>query len=844
MAQRENSDRAKKDAVMAHMSADDYGYDEAGAEYADDTTAHESTETEYLNEFGEARSGTADNSEVNRGRKANGSPKGRVSPDDVEDAMVVDPKKQAFVANEDPENIERYKALIDEWESGSDVVNNAAKVQELSLQRQEYAKKISAAMQSGDPRLADVRQYFDADIAEINKQDMSGESYFKFIQRRAELRDKIFDEDPDVSPQSYATSAELIQNMLNAKFKIEDQYDLINIRRDVALEHFGNPRFIAEVARLPGELADELLIDFDRRDLMFKDGGDASEQAKARLAYSRELAKLLHVQTHNAPGAGDSLTSKVRAFQGIREMGRNLIHDQRAIILFANNTHDQKSYELGLSALDNKTFNQDVFAEWKKTITSQELRTTVNSKAGIFRLARTKFEKEYEAGRPSMAGSFAVLEQAAKEILANPDLVKEITQHGSADEIECLNLFTREAQREISRVAESHVEEHAYENMRASWTADETSSDPARRENKAASVVSVGEKSFFFSGKLDSGEIYKVDLAAAGGGLVLEAVDGGHVRVSASAADAEAGKFVVVPIAGVMAPPVGTQTRNGALDAGMEGRQHLQGLINRHGVAGMRIRPMIGPSGEQVANISLDSGEDLGQRLLRDGYAVPSASKDNVIRREHLTKLAEANKRGLWRDGFPEIDEGWRREAKAPELSARDKREKVLATANQALAGSPADAKRKLSDPNTRLFGLPVDETVRNTKYDQHLEDLMKRNPTRLLKIYGNNMEILKDLRERKATLTQEEKVAHDILSLGRRAMAGALVKGGYLTPEEARKDGHPLMSRRALSINADALRGIGAGIAAGADKAGKSIKKHAEHGKRLVFNMLNQAME
>ena len=161
-----------------------------------------------------------------------------------------------------------------------------------------------------------------------------------------------------------------------------------------------------------------------------------------------------------------------------------------------------------------------------------------------------------------------------------------------------------------------------------------------------------------------------------------------------------------------------------------------------------------------------------------------------------------------------------------------------------SLSGSHADVFRKLSHKETRLFALPVEKWSAMSGVDREILRVAKTNPARLQTIYANNMEILRDLRERKDKLTEPEKLAHDQLSLGRRALAQALVETGHMTLEQAQKDGHPLMSRKALRLDPKYLRTLYEGGAKAVEKTVELAEQGARKGARFLNSMLDFAQD
>ncbi|MFZ3583782.1 hypothetical protein ACOI1H_16635, partial [Loktanella sp. DJP18] len=123
---------------------------------------------------------------------------------------------------------------------------------------------------------------------------------------------------------------------------------------------------------------------------------------------------------------------------------------------------------------------------------------------------------------------------------------------------------------------------------------------------------------------------------------------------------------------------------------------------------------------------------------------------------------------------------------------------------------------------------------------DKAIMEIARSNPGRLIDIYDNNLDILKDLRKRKDKLNQDEKLAHDRLDMGRRAIGKSLSELGHLDPKKVERDGHPMMSRKGLHANLDALRPIGNAIA----KTGDVIQKYAPEAIRKGRGLMDDLMK
>lgn len=258
---------------------------------------------------------------------------------------------------------------------------------------------------------------------------------------------------------------------------------------------------------------------------------------------------------------------------------------------------------------------------------------------------------------------------------------------------------------------------------------------------------------------------------------------------------------------GIVAPPDNgeTMTNDGKVDAGKASKNFHEQIYNKACVGSIDTRNFnfefekTKDGRETMLSVKLPDGRYVSDVMLQGGYALPVAGEARN-RKEKFAQGAEARGKGLHKHGFPEDDDSWRRDRKCPKLSALDKTERLFATVTSSTAGNPAAARRLLEMKETQLFALPMEEWTNYGNVDREVSKVVKRNPKKVMNIYENNMEILNDLRARHKDgkkLTEDEKIAHDTLSIGRRAMAHALVNSGHMTIEEARKDSHKLLSQR-----------------------------------------------
>lgn len=933
-----------------------------------------------------------------------------------------------------PDDVDLYLEQIKKWESGPDFVNDADRVDRVKKERLRLASRIAEEPHLiADRRLSGKSDYLDADLRYNDNLDPASVEYGRFVRERAALRDELFEGKSFVSAKDYTDFALRKQESILAKENIHLQYELIDLRREAALEHFDDPRFVAEVSRHPAGLFDELLVDFDRRDLLLGKMDPATE------ARSAAMSDLFSESVQKSIKLGQTKAENVMNFQNMREVGRNIRHNQRAISNFAA-AFDKGTpqYEIGMSALDDDAFSDGLYNSWIKGLSRAD-KNLINEKksaAAAFVVAHRRFQKELDAGDPSAGKSFAVLEHAAEKILNQNGLQRKLAEIGDKDDVAAnlaaLHVFgERYKQRHLDKLGEN-LEEQVIARMgdavhsegqhqgRSEGPSAEGETyalnlDPDRPALKgriSAEIVdlvsatrdALGEPSVrsaaviglarmeaaaagneglssilarasqavaskdrdeaigfaesvlkalpesdlagkgvsdgrgfskhisaFKDGKISSDQLVvsaaglaahagmssdqgiakllTADIAAMSQGsfndLVagsvdraarhagsrdlgrlarnlrergasdadgmkrefdvalsphepsFEVVDGAHLRVANCREDLENGKGIILRLSGIVTPPEGVETRLGNLDAGMESRSHLEEVIQRHGIKSLGLEIHRLDTGEDVIKAKLSSGEDLSQRMLRDGYAIPTKEGPENIRREYLTKQAEAGRRGLWRDGFPEMDQSWRREKGAPEMTWRDKRLRLTETVASAMAGSENgvrrmfsssvtsdDTYRRLSRSETKLFALPINAWSNSSRIDEEIKKIARRNPSRIIDIYSNNMEILKDLRKRKDKLTQAEKVAHDRLTLGTRAIGSALVSTKNLDPRQLRKDDAELISRSGIELSARGVRAVADVTVHMAEGAAHVVKETAKRGARGARWMLNEAMD
>jgi endonuclease YncB( thermonuclease family) len=729
-----------------------------------------------------------------------------------------------------------YLKQIRDWkgqgeENKNEFVNNAALVDLAREERLDLARKFMLKPELiSDPRLGENIKYLNADLAYISRSDASSSDYSTFMQRRAELRDQMFQGDPVVTSEDYAKVAGRAQRMIAEEKYVDYQYDLIDLRKEAALEHFDDPRFITEVYRNKKGLMDELLVDFDRKDLLKGEMG----QHSATAGRSQALAETFDSTVKNDGKDFKSGAEKVRNFQMAREVGLNIRHNQRAIAGFADlHPKDGVHFERGMAALDNTRWSEGLWPDYSNAL-SNEQKTFIKMHKGpaaAFKVAREQFEKQFDAGDPDMAKSFAVMEQAASKIEHNSRLQEKLATIGGAEDVAALHMFS-EKYREtaLGKSVSEMVDNSVTEKMKESKTL--VGLDGGRGVVRQGSLTKKGK----------SGEEYGLKLGGENDNAI-EVIDGAHVRIANSQSDLDDGKGIVMRLDGIVAPPNGVSTKSGKLDAGLEAKANLEAVIKRHGISSLGMKIQTSQTGEETIQLRTADGENVSQRMLRDGYALPT--KDNVEGnlREYLTKQAEGNGRGLWREGFPDMDQSWRREKDSPNLTWVDKRLKLTSTVNGSLCHTQMEVARNLTRSETKIFALPLNKFAGSNLVDREIAKVVDKNPSRIMDIYSSNMEILEDLRKRKDKLTQPEKIAHDQLALGRRALGQSLVDRNLLDPKQFKKDSAEMLSRKGIQLNLEGVRKVADATGKIAEAGVRQAMKHGSKAKRGLNWLLDEAM-
>ncbi|MFZ3584230.1 hypothetical protein ACOI1H_18995, partial [Loktanella sp. DJP18] len=653
---------------------------------------------------------------------------------DVEDALVLgtDTPKSFDAKQSVHENLavlDRYTDAVSKWKSGFPVASDADVVAKLQAERIACARYIRAHGLVGSDQLKDVGDFLAVDFAWISRPDPKDGEYGDYVRQRNLVRQRVFHDektgefhDRIDSVATYARATAAISFAMVESKNIEDHYEFLSVRQEAVAEHFNNPRFIAEVGLYDrNKIDDELLVDLDRSDLKSK----ASKARSVALADIFAEGTVIDESKNNGSKKSNDIDTptylKIDRFQNLRETGRRLAHEPDAIIRFSRlsiprevtNGDGEKEVvqrvsggqlEFGLQALDNKAYSPSVMTEWLHSLSPKERREVKNEPVALFRKARETFERDYDrlaagksiVGNHSLAASFAVMERSAAEIHSNYPKYNKNGQLSNAADQGSLALFSKEYRRETLDRMPDLIDEKVMSRI------------PESERNNGDKSGTAIHKS-----KGKSGEEYHLDLGGSADSVHIEVADGNHLRLSNSKEDAEAGKFVQLRLEGLTVPAAGQQTKNGKLDAGAESKGHLEALIARFGrgdaLKNMGLAIELNKNGETVLNATIESGESLSQRMIHDGYGLPSAEGEGSLRREHHAKVAESQKRGIWKEGFPEVDRDWRTESRSPSLNAKDKRDRLAGLVGRSMAADTQSITSMLSRPETKIFALELD---------------------------------------------------------------------------------------------------------------------------------------
>jgi endonuclease YncB( thermonuclease family) len=739
---------------------------------------------------------------------------------------------------EAPNYVGHYLEAVRKWQYETKGGNDAEAIERLQRERLAIGRSLVADNKTMDPQLSGVMEYLKADLVQMNRPGPKNSEYGEYIREKMRLRDVVFGDAYMVGADSYINAAQRMAEAIYKGDHVKDQYDLLAVRREAALEHFGDPEFIVAVAKHKSDLNDELLVDFDRGDLRDTAAGVRSDA----------LSQVFQESVSAGLKPNLSQSDAIASFQKMRAYGREIMTDQKALMDWAEGTAGSPSDEkIGLAALRDVSYSTPLLAKWTEGLSAEEKRDLKNNPVSYFKLANDKFQEDLKAGRPETAESFAILEKSALTIRSNTKWANEFNKASSNDEKAILARFGAEQQKKEFGNIGQRVEQDVLKKMGRENIRDQSvEGDVEARQVKGQEPV----EAFSLSGTTP----------------FMEVIDGSHVRVAKSAEDLKNGKGAVMQLAGLAVPKLGTSTRSGDFDAGRDSKEHLEVLIAANRASAetygkdnpLGFQVIANEKGEQVLKLTLLSGEDVSQRMIRDGYGIPTKDVPGSIRMEHLAKQAQGGRRGLWREGFAEVDATWRADKMMPGLSEHEKRNKVVEMVGLAMVGSSSDVNRRLNDQDaheaslrlrqndTKLFALPISNWSANSKIELEVLKATKADPFRIRDIYNNNMELLGDLRDKykSGKITPDEKIAHDRLSIGRRVMASALVETGHLTAEQSRKDGHPLISSKAKKTNLETLLPTKEQFFKGVEVVGDAAQRTANRAKGALNTIMEVAME
>lgn len=710
--------------------------------------------------------------------------------------------------------IDDYLDMIRKWTSGAEFAANAEQVEQLKQERIAAAAELAQLGLIAHPALRHVAPYLAADVAYNSRPRPEEESYAQFVEHRAKMRDMI-SKDNLIGAEAYVRSARVTQRMMVAGTHIDDQYDLIELRRESALESFNDPRFVVDVGEVAGgAYRDELLVDFDRSDLM---GRAARTRSKAMSDVFLDT-----IATRKQAGDGHAMAA---SFMAMREAGAAIRDDHQALFNFGDATGgDAAARALGLVALEAPVYSTEMVKDFCSELPGSysERRQAwgrIRTLPGIFHEARLDFERRFAAGDPKCARAFAVMEKAAGDIFKSQHEISVLTRD-SLDDAAVLFMFSPEGKARYRDPVAASVEERTIATMK-----------------QKGAYATLGERGISARGVDKKGEHFTLEMTEPGQGVHIETVDGGRIRISRSAEDAAAGRFIEGRLADLAVPKRGVMSKDGSLDAGEAAKAHLDHLIERHGVRGLGITMSDDKDGHRTIRLTLPTGEDVSQKMIRDGYGVPL--EDHALRHEMLAKSAEAGRRGLWKNGFVDQKSDWRAEAHRPGLSNRDKQSGLAhrrsGTVAKAMAGNANDVARRLTSVETKIFALPLERWSGLGAVDREVMKVAATSPGRLMDIYASNIEILEGLRERKQKLTDHEKLAHDRLTIGANSLAKALVRTGHLDEAVAAGNHHGLMSQKSLTLPKDLLERPINAAAYTAEKGAKTVAEGARYTKSIL---------
>ena len=151
-----------------------------------------------------------------------------------------------------------------------------------------------------------------------------------------------------------------------------------------------------------------------------------------------------------------------------------------------------------------------------------------------------------------------------------------------------------------------------------------------------------------------------------------------------------------------------------------------------------------------------------------------------------------------------------------PEFSARRWSPEEGSLSGEVASQMPAcldKLRTHLWSPDAKFLALPVNEfatekfgtrrllVAAGGNVARELTELAVKEPDRMKALYANTVNAMIALRKTGDLQTENDKLAHDRLEMGRRAMGLVMARKGLLEPGEIAKDAYPLMSKQAESL-------------------------------------------
>ena len=742
-----------------------------------------------------------------------------------------------------------YLSTIGLWTDPANV-GDAEKMRALKQRRQDIVVEMAGDLAAqNDPRMVGATRYYAADTAVTASPAPSSRQYLSYVAQRDSMRKELYSGFPEGSAAGYARAGQYIAGMIAAGSAPHSEYAMLDVRRDTVRRNFNNPKFFLNIAQHYGSMRDEVLVDFDRGDLVNKMGRRRTD------AYVYGFAKTfddLRTKTANpeAPGTGT-----LEAFLRLRAAGTQIRQNPAAIFRIVDAkgssnpdvkpkfdpaalnskenprslTFSDKEMVIVGAALEQRPYSTGELSDFYDSLPANRRRDVMSkskNKAFLFEAAYHQFLRQYADGDPKIGVTFAVLQKTASAVMSN-DVMRNKMAARSPEVFVALSLFSPKAREATSKSALADF----YENVEST----------THYKHNAAAVAQ--ERSGEIVGKVKSekGKEQKDAPTLSAKNIddnsIIEVVDGQTLRIAQSKEASERGESFTVRIGGVSAPKLGQKSLDGADNAGESAKANLENLLSRYKKSslGISIEDNLGKGGATV-DIRLPDGEQLAQRLVRDGFAAPDHTLSGSARFNDLARQAEASNTGLWKNGFFKPASGWGAGQEGPDISDEEK-SRIANLVGLSMVGSVDMISNVLNHDETRIFTLPVHKWTTRGLARGAASLAVKDNPSRAKAILARNQELLKDLRARHAGLTEKEaakldalrknaanlsgddkaafadlinrssglskadKLAHDRLTMGSRLLSNSLVDIGALTKQERDAMDHPLVSRFGLPM-------------------------------------------